>query len=325
MSHDVNRLGGPRHRNAALRSELTPTTSRGRLTDLLRSAVAEIDGLVIFVSAAGIAMAALLKKEAAFQIPALVAISVAVGIRVFRIKYQANDIADAVVAESRLTHQRLDAVETALRSNNLHEAEICDRTGFYRHMLSALRATSRSADLTQLDSQPPQHYGTPEMVEYFDTQTALARANTGIKFRRIVAIPTLEKLEWVVSFLDQVRYCTNFQVGVVDLVETEKLPPPLSLQIFDRQEICLVDPTFGYMLPEDQRHMLWMKGNAAAEVFSTYYDTLWYSSSRLKEGNIIHWDELEKRAQELTTRFPEKKSYGKNIQAKIKRLSGKAK
>ncbi|WP_040698724.1 hypothetical protein [Nocardia vinacea] len=304
-----------------------------RLTSALRFLVDEVDGVVIFVAAAVVAVATLLEHLKEVQAPALVAISIAVGVRVFRVKYQMNDISSSVSNQSNLTRNqlhdesaatqtRLGTLEAALLSGRLHEAEMCDRSGFYRHMLAALREAHKSVDLTQLDSQPPKHYGTPEMVEYFDAQTQLVRSNSSIKFRRIIAIPTLEKLEWVVSILDQVKDCANFQINMIDLSKTGTLPPPLSLQIFDRREMCLVDPTLGFMLPEDQRHMLWVKGSSVAEVFAIYYDSLWQLGTRVKEGSIIYWDDLETLARELSARFPDKRSYAKSILSEINRLSG---
>ncbi|MFE7129995.1 hypothetical protein ACFVIM_03975 [Streptomyces sp. NPDC057638] len=231
---------------------------------------------------------------------------------------------DAATGSAEKVREELSLLRRGLDVARFHEGEVCDRTGFYRHMLSALRDVGRSVDLTQLDSYPPRHYGTPEMVEYFELQKRRVQDSPQIKFRRIVAVPTPEKLEWLLDVIEGAQGCPNFQINVIDMSRAGFLPPPLSLQIFDRKELCLVDPTLGYMLPEDQRQMLWLRGSAAGEVFSVYYESLWTLGQRLKEGEIVYWDLLAGLHAELAARFPEKKDLLRRVGVRIEELSGGA-
>jgi hypothetical protein len=291
---------------------------------LIRFLVEELDAAVMLIGAGALAVVRLFGQFESLKEPAIVALFVALGFRVFRMKYQLYEVHRDLTTRADAVRDDVDSLQSMLESDRLHEGEMCDRTSFYRHMLDALRDASNSVDLTQLDSYPPSHYGTPEMVEYFDLQTRMVRERPSIKFRRIVAIPTLEKLEWLLGILDQVKDCPNFQINVIDISKSGgSLPPPLSLQIFDRREMCLVDPTLGFMLPEDQRHMLWVRGQSVSEVFAIYYDSLWGLGQRIKEGSIIYWDVLDAILKDLTARYPEKKPLSKSISAKVRVLSGR--
>lgn len=296
---------------------------------IIRWFIEEFSTIAVLVAGAVIVVANQFGKLSSLSGPALVAILVALSFLVVQIRYKLSsveedveDVEKSVERKSDEVRQDFGSLRGLLESDRLHEAEMCDRTGFYRHMLGALRSAGKSVDLTQLDSHAPKHYGTPEMVEYFNLQTRMVREYPGMKFRRIVAIPTLEKLEWVLDVLDDVKDCPNFQINVINLATDGSLPPPLSLQIFDRREMCLVDPTLGYMLPEDQRHMLWVKGGAVSDVFSIYYDSLWGLAQRVKEGSITYWPLLTNIHKEIAARHPEKGPLAEKIRARIVAMSG---
>ena len=325
---------------------------------LLGYLVDEIDGVVIFVAAAVVAVATLVGKLESLQTVALVAMVVAIGVRVFRVRGQVESVTRSVTALGQLVTEQVNesldqanemgnvlqgriadlkatgATEASLFqvqsdihqlsrgiTGHLHMAEMCDRTGFYRHMLDALRAANKTVDLTQLDEFPPSHYGTREMSEYFKQQSDLVISRPDILFRRIVAVPTLEKLVWLLDVLETVKDCPNFSVGLLTNFRVSNLPPPLSLQIFDRRELCLVDPSVGYMRPEDQRHMLWVKGSAIPEVFAIYYDSLWTEAERVKESTQIFREPLNGILAAALEKSPEKAAKGRDLSERISRLT----
>jgi hypothetical protein len=295
-------------------------TAIGRV---LRWIIEEFSTIIVLVSASTIAIANRLGKWNDLAGPALFAIFIALSVRVLQMKYQISGVSKTVDQRADNILSDFGSLRRSVESDRLHEAEMCDRPAFYGHMLSALRDVEKSVDLTNLDSYPPGHYGTPAMVEYFQLQTRTVRERPDMRFRRIVSIPTLEKLEWTLDILDQVAECPNFQINVIDMSATSALPPPLSLQIFDRKEMCLVDPTLGFMLPEDQRHMLWVKGVAVSNVFSIYYDSLWSLARRVKEGSIIYGPVLLEIQRDLSAKFPEKRALSRKLAPRINQLSGR--
>jgi hypothetical protein len=298
------------------------STPLSRWEHTTRFLVDEIDGIVMLASASIIVLGKFFGQVQGLEESAVAALAVAAAFRILRLKYQLVDVLRTLMKRADGTDEHVESLYELLQSDRLHEVETCDRPQFYRHMLAALRHSSRCVDLTQLDEQPPRHYGTREMVEYFELQTQMVRECPHIVFRRIVSIPTFEKLQWLLDILEQISDCANFQINLIDISRSAGLPPPLSLQIFDREQLCLVDPTVGYMLPSEQRDMLWIRGKAACEVFSVYYDNAWALSRRIKEGSIIYWNVLEEVANELSMKFPEKRTLSIAILGRLAVLSG---
>ena len=267
--------------------------------------------------------------------PAVAAIVLALGFRVFRVKYELQDVERKAVAAAesqgqlvvgdiqKVSVQVSELVNTVV-SDMYHEAEQCTRDGFYDHMLNAVERAQVSVDLTQLDERPPKDIGTARMVAYFKRQAEIVAERPHVIFRRIVSVPTLEKLAWVLDVLEKVGTSPNFQIAVVDTSSAgPTLPPPLSLQIFDDREICLVDPTIGYMLPERQKNMLWVNGGATAAIFSLYYEEFWKLTTRLKEGSTIYWTVLDDLLETLAARRPDQHALAEELRARIARMSGR--
>lgn len=267
--------------------------------------------------------------------PGVATVVVAVGLRVFRTRYQLLDLENVYLQVSRGAQAemsgQIDAIGAQIASlaatvvsDLYHEAERCTRDRFYEHMLTAVERAQVSVDLTQLDERPPKDIGTAGMVAYFERQAEIVRERPSVIFRRIVAVPTLEKLEWLLEVLTKVGESPNFQIAIVDTADASpSLPPPLSLQIFDEREMCLVDPTIGYMRPERQTNMLWVHGRATAAVFSVYYDDFWKLSTRLKEGSIIYWSVLDHLLDSLRSRRPDQAELADRLRRQLGVLSGR--
>lgn len=259
-------------------------------------------GYILFQRIAGVAQG--------FDSNAFFALLIGLAARVVRLKYQSDQLKTEVSKSLNVISDDLSLarseISESFSGSLLHQAERCNRAQFYRRMLSALSESSATVDLTQFDPYPPQHFGTEEMEEYFSAQERKVINEPKVIFRRIVGIPTLEKLEWVLDFLDKIGECPNFHVSAIDLTLNSELPPPLSLQIFDRKQVCLVDPTRGQMKAAQQNNMLWCRGDAIAEVFHIYYRELYNKATILKEGPIIYWDQILETAQKLKKQHPSK-------------------
>lgn len=303
------------------------------LQRFLSFAVNEFDGIAIVIGMVSLAIAGVY-GSLPIAIGASSLFCGGIGIRVYRVRYDLTELSNSIKSELAATVSEIKA-ETALVRNDVtslreevateltHQAEVCDRQGFYRHMIKALRNARRTVDLTQLDQYAPRHFGTPEMEEYFQLQAKVVREQPNMVFRRVVAIPTLEKLEWVLETVEKAADCLNFQINIVTLQHTNTVPAPISLQIFDRQELCIVDPALGEMKPTPQPKMLWLSGKAATEVFSTYYDRLWDLSTPLKSGSLIYWQVLEDKLTELEATNPSQQNLISALRSRINALQGK--
>jgi hypothetical protein len=264
-------------------------------------------------------------------VPAIVSVVVGVALRTLRIRY---DLAGAVRHLDASLQQTREVMKNdvaqvsgsigdlrnAVTSPFLHEAERCARPGFYQHMLSALEGATKTVDLTQLDVYPPTHYGTPSMVTYFNRQKQIVGERPSVQFRRIVAVPSLAKLEWLIDVLEGTANYANFQINVIELPEAGGLPAPLSLQIFDRRELCLVDPTLGSMRAGEQENMLWVAGEDVAQVFGNYYNDLWLRGRSVKEGGLIDIDVLNSLLEGLRAREPRAGELAERLAGRIDTL-----
>lgn len=295
----------------------------------------ELPGIGVVLGAIAATASRIVPSLGAVTIPAIVSIVVGVAFRVLRMRYELAAVSKHVDASLGRTQSRIGSdvdrlgdqvgeLRQAVVGPDVHRAEKCTRSGFYKHMLSALESAEQTVDLTQLDAHPPAHYGTPAMVAYFNRQRQIIAERPHVQYRRIVAVPTLAKLDWLIGVLEVTADRPNFQISVIDLTGRERLPAPLSLQIFDCRELCLVDPTMGSMLAGDQANMLWVSGRDAAEVFSNYYNDLWRKALPLKEGQLIQFDRLETMLTDLREGEPREREYNSTIAQRLHALAARS-
>lgn len=306
----------------------TPTKSwKERSKSLQVFVVEELPGIAVVVGVIAAMASRIIPAWGAVTIPALASVVAGVALRVLRVKYDMATMSDNLHASMTTMSEKLDSTVgdllTAIVSPDVHRAQKCSRPEFYKHMLAALERAGKTVDLTQLDSHPPQHYGTPNMVVYFKRQREIVVERPHVQFRRIVAVPTLAKLEWLLDVLEATADYANFQIRVTELPRHEHLPAPLSLQIFDRQELCLVDPTIGSMLPGEQENMLWIAGKDVAEVFGNYYNDLWKRSTPLKEGRTIDRELLTSILQDLRKREQHEREQAVELGKRIRALASR--
>jgi hypothetical protein len=182
------------------------------------------------------------------------------------------------------------------------EASQVDQRNFYIRLTNAVEHAEHAIDLTQLDALPPEQYGIPEKMKYFALSNELVRTKPHIRFRRIVAIPNIDKLKWVREVLNSVKDCPNYNMHYVDIASERFFMPPLSLQLVDRRELCMVDPTRGFLTVAGQDRSLWIKSTDIVEVFAEYYEKFWTLTTPIKEGGVVYWDVLDKLETEIVGR-----------------------
>lgn len=219
---------------------------------------------------------------------------------------EAVSLVDKGLGQFTVPQQQLmkavDHVEGLLTKQHPDEAELVDQRMFYVRLIAALESAQRTVDLTQLDAVPPAQYGIPEKERYFNLSTEMVNTRPQIRFRRIVAIPNTEKLEWVLGVLEEVKALPNYNMHYVDISSERFFMPPLSLQIVDSRELCVVDPTRGFLTVAGQDRSLWIKSQSVAQVFSEYYEKFWSLTVPIKEGGVIYYDVLKRIEEQISSR-----------------------
>lgn len=317
------------------RSSAPAKSRRNRAAQVQVFLVEEFDGILIVVGGVAATLAGVFPPLSAALIPAAVTAVVGMGFRLFRVRYQLTEVqaslserikltTTSVVSEVESVRGSVDSLSATILSEKLHEAEKCNRARFYEHMLEAIEHAESAVDLTQLDWRAPKNIGTPQMVRYFDRQIEIVKERPNLTFRRIIAVPSLDKLSWLLDTLELTHPFANFHIRLIDLSSSSSLPSPLSLQIFDDKEMCLVDPRLSYMDPsQKQDSMLWVRGRDVVSVFAIYYDQMWDRSTSLKDAGIVYYDVLASLLKELRAQNPNEVELADEVRERLLRMSGK--
>lgn len=162
---------------------------------------------------------------------------------------------------------------------------VLDDAGVYSAMLKDAKK-SRTLRLTSFHERDPTAEGGPkDKREYFTYVTACSE-NEATSVHRLVAIPSREKAEWVLSTIQHPERSPSFHARL--LPEHIDVNSPmtfrLNLQIFDQKVVYIFDPAFSGGNESACWHLRIADRSAAKMFQSTIYDPLWSRSTPLKSG-----------------------------------------
>lgn len=185
----------------------------------------------------------------------------------------------------------------------LLRARYVSHAEFYKRLLSAVRSANSSIDLMAMQPTPPTAFGVPELKEYLNELAGKIEREVLVT-RRIVSIPTLEKLEWVIELINTHKGCKKFALKYVDvsLLGTVSIPYPLNVQIVDKREIFIINPAKGYFPIDKTSEGIWLEDNGQmkiAEMFSDYYDAYWSMGEEIFLGGRVNIELLRQIAKKL--------------------------
>jgi len=110
-----------------------------------------------------------------------------------------------------------------------------------------------------------------------------------ITVQKIEAIPTKERLEYVISRLI-IYEGANYLVRYYDA--SSKPTPVLNLMSIDN-EVFYLGSFYGSTPPADPIRDAVIRGPEMRQLFEAYWNNLWHSATPLNEGKRINWDELK--------------------------------
>lgn len=185
---------------------------------------------------------------------------------------------------------KFDALDVTVRSINNASIEVFSNQNWFYDKLRQSRLDAReSVFLTQLDPWPPSGYEqSGERQEYFKSDLEYAKNHPRVDIRRIVSIPSKEKLAWIKDWVEQMKDIPNFHLAYINLENIEKsspFPKMLSLQIIDKEEVFLLNPQYSYM-PRTYAKCIYMKNKEVGEVFTEYYLEIWKKLAMCEDLNI---------------------------------------
>lgn len=112
-----------------------------------------------------------------------------------------------------------------------------------------------------------------------------------ILFKWIVAIASIEKLEWIVSLINENKENDNLHINYSP-VEIDYPAPPQSIQLVGNKAY-VIDMSQGQYVKSELGSGLISEDPIVFSQFSGYYRRYWRETIKLKEGNKIYAENLE--------------------------------
>jgi hypothetical protein len=178
---------------------------------------------------------------------------------------------------------------------------LSDQQSFYHKLADvATKATTR-VWLTHLDQWAPDShkYAGLDKKEYFDKILEYAKNHPKVDFKRIISIPTEDKLIWVKDLIEKTKDYENLNFAYIRLDDLENLFPlsVVSTQIMDDNKMFLLNPELN-LVPRTKglfKDCLYFENTDMVAVYSHYYESVWKKITEknsqwgclIKDGNGV--------------------------------------
>jgi hypothetical protein len=136
----------------------------------------------------------------------------------------------------------------------------------------------------------------PEREQYYETLKRVIKKRREISVRRIYGLPTdqqarEDKIEWVISDIEELKKCPNFQARIFDWHKHNTAIHPLSLQIVDDTFLGMVNLQYvtGF---EGGGEDLCTEDRNTVRHLSLYYEVIWGICEEIKTGDSVRTEIL---------------------------------
>jgi hypothetical protein len=203
-------------------------------------------------------------------------IAVAVALAVL-LEVRSTEIRESVAAVWSAVH----SLELRMLSGRDVKASLVDRDDFYRQMQQfAEEATIRIDLMYQASRRPEDFRPSDQKTRYISTLAEVAQKGK-IPIRRLIRLTSGNK-EWLKELVEQYSGKPTLSLSVLP----ESMVPNISVQLFDRQRIVLVN------LSESDTRLggrdVIFESAALSEVFQTYYEAVFRAADPLVENGRKH-------------------------------------
>jgi hypothetical protein len=201
-------------------------------------------------------------------------------------------IEDSKTNQTQLKEKIEDVEKNLLKElvkvNQTQAEVIISSNKFYEKLNRIRNRAKKSVLLVNLDPMPPDVYGEDVRKEYFDSTIDFAATHPHITVKRIMSLPTNDKIKWAEELVENSKNLNNLHLAyfrIDDIRNYSPIPPLLSLQIIDEEEMLLLNPNYSYM-PMAFKNCMYLKDSKVVkEIFFEYYNKIW----ELIERNDSHW------------------------------------
>ena len=195
-----------------------------------------------------------------------------------------------------LANARLEEAATKLASPRLACREFNQREWYEELTAVAVRARD-NIDITQHEPALPRNSGIEEKRRCFEA-LGDKLCNQHVLSRWLVAIDSLEKLDWVRQLLEVHGENYAFSLSFAHF-DPHAVKRPISVQIIDRSVAFVIDLAKGYHSVSELDRDLVTDDPTLVEHLQRYYNQYWLRATPLKEGASIYWDRLRALEDEL--------------------------
>lgn len=175
--------------------------------------------------------------------------------------------------------EKLQLIQNGINIANTQTGKGSD--DFYKLALEYMDTSSSSIWLTSLNDRALTSTGSPIRQKYFQSVFQFAKKNKNVEVRRIVRIPTLEKLKWVEKQIKDAERLKNVSIAYIE-TDTRIL----NLQIFDEKRMLLWDPGRTNVSIQHDK-FIFTENVVIVEMFSEYYENIWQDLRHGQGGFII--------------------------------------
>jgi hypothetical protein len=233
-----------------------------------------------------------------FVIAILVAIATLVAVQLGFIKSDSIPIATLafliglaiyLAIDSFQNRRQLDSIR---RSITVTESKVASMSAvkvirgseqFYRSITSLISEGARFESTSLSSIAPTELTGSAgqEVKKYQRALYAMLKRSSGFRYRRIVAIPTVRKLQWLISTIVDSNKAPNYHIASLGTA----LPfPVMNMLIVNDEHLFLW--AGGHQLSTETLYVH-IEDFETVKVARSYYEELWKSSPKIKEGSVV--------------------------------------
>jgi hypothetical protein len=170
-----------------------------------------------------------------------------------------------------------------------------ERDDFYSIFKTHVRRASKAVSISNLDKRPPNLVRRSQEAEYYDQRNIrkLVESIRPVQVRRLERL-SIEKIDWIQSFLTTFQGCDNFSLAALPLREDYVKSIAVSVQVIDEDTTFLVDVARSES-PHMSRDLL-IVSRPFSERWQRYYDdVLWARSIVIMQNGEIVNDQWQQR------------------------------
>ncbi|ETA69285.1 hypothetical protein MettiDRAFT_2781 [Methanolobus tindarius DSM 2278] len=168
---------------------------------------------------------------------------------------------------------------------------INNQEDFYHLLNASVITSSTRVWVTHLDQWAPTSpkFSDKDRVNYFDSVLEHIQTHPAIDFKRIISIPTKDKLEWVEKLIMDTDAYQNLHLAYIRIDDIEDIFPfsVVSCQIIDENKMFILNPLLN-RVPRNRgqfKECLYFENKNIVGIYSNYYEKLW---DKITQKDSLH-------------------------------------